>query len=449
MGEGAASPPGVDSGEGVGSKLAAIMLLGALFRFAALLVTDPPLVSDALVYHELAGPLAESGSYAFDGKVTAYRPPGYPAFLAAVYLVSSSSVFWVRVVQAMADVVTCLLIFRVARRLAQPRSALTAAALYAVYLPAVLYSQVLLSETLFTMLLILLVDRLTGEGGDPRRVLFPGLLIGASAYVKPVMAVFPLALLVYDLRRGVRAKTAVRHGVLLLLVVCLVMSPWIVRNYLVFRAPLFSTNAGVNLWIGNNPGATGGFKVPEGLNLLEIEDEYRRNALAFRDAIEYVREQPLDALKLIPAKLFFLFSSESTILLHHFGWSDRSQARGSFTRSYLAVPAAALVLVNLSYYLLLLLSLPALLTGVAGGNGTRRLLTVFLVFWIGVHLVFFGSNRFHMPMMPAFAIFAGATLASWSRLDLHSSPRGRLLVGAAVLFFLVLWAVEWVALSGR
>jgi hypothetical protein len=49
-----------------------------------------------------------------------------------------------------------------------------------------------------------------------------------------------------------------RHLPVMLLTVVAVVAPWQVRNYLVFERPvLLSTNAGLNLYRGNNPGEIG------------------------------------------------------------------------------------------------------------------------------------------------------------------------------------------------
>jgi hypothetical protein len=42
-----------------------------------------------------------------------------------------------------------------------------------------------------------------------------------------------------------------------LIVAVLVISPWLIRNYLLFGKCVFSTNAGITFWNGNNPFTTG------------------------------------------------------------------------------------------------------------------------------------------------------------------------------------------------
>ncbi|MFQ6103623.1 MAG: ArnT family glycosyltransferase [Candidatus Glassbacteria bacterium] len=417
-----------------------------ILRVITLTIIDPSITSDSLIYHKLARSILETGSFALDGNLTAYRPAGYPFFLACVYSLPGSDVIALRIIQALIDALSCLIVFRMGRSIFNLREGLLAAALLSVFIPYVLYSQALLSETLFTFLLLSCLQAISAESDRKTRLVTAGFTLGLCTYIKPIMALFPAAILVSDLSTGRPLKNSLKRLFVLALVMGLTASPWFIRNRAVFGEWVFTTNGGINFWIGNNPLATGAYKVPGRSDIFEAGDEITRNRLALREATDFLTAHPLQALKIVPWKFFFLFSSESVIILNFFEEPGSQPVAGRrFAERYLSVPAPALILVNLPYYLLLLLSLPSLILE-KRKDRRRSLPTVTLIFWVGIHLAFFGSNRFHMPMMSLLSIFAARTLSSLRLLiDGTSAFRVAALILSFALF-VFLWIGEWIGL---
>jgi len=429
-----------------GKAVLVIVFSAFLLRVLSILILSPSLTSDPLVYHSLARSLVEDGTYSFGGSVTAYRPPLYPFFLAALYALPGADVLTVRLVQSMIDAVICLLVFRLGRRIYSSTEGVVAAALLAVYTPYILYSQALFSETIFTFILLLLLDSLVSERAQEGGTLRAGVLLGAGVLLKPLMVLFPAVLFVWDRLRGHSPGQALKRTLMVTLLLMVVISPWIVRNRVSLGTWMLTTNGGVNFWIGSNQAATGAYRVPEGSTVFEEEDEIIRNRLAFDEAIVFWQDHPLEALKVIPWKFFFLFSSESAIILNCFEEPPEGKTPG-FSARYLSVPVSRLLAVNLPYYVLLLLSLPALLLERGSESGhTRQLLVLSIFFWITVHLVFFGSNRFHMPIMAVLTVFAARTLCSGGGILDGSTALRRILFIVSFLVFVVLWIGEWFGL---
>jgi 4-amino-4-deoxy-L-arabinose transferase-like glycosyltransferase len=432
--------------QGYGKAVLAVLASAFLLRLISLFIVEPSLASDPQIYHTLARSLIEKGSFSFGGAVTAYRPPLYPFFLAALYALPGSDILTVRLVQAMIDVLICLLVFRLGRRLYSPKEGITAAILIAVYPPYILYSQSLFSETLFTLILLtvldFLVSRPMGKGGR----LTTGVLLGLGALLKPVMMIFPAVLIVWERLQGHLSGRVLKQVLLVTLFLAVTVSPWIVRNRSSLGEWVFTTNGGINFWIGNNPAATGAYSVPEDSQVFKEEDEVSRNRLAFDEAIRFWKDHPVEALKVLPWKFFFLFSSESAVLLNFFEGPQQHGAK-RFAARYLSVPVSHLLVVNLPYYLLLLLSLPSLfLERGRDGDHTRFLLVLTILYWITVHLVFFGSNRFHMPIMAILAVFSARTLISADKLVKGTTGVRTALFFVFFLIFVTLWIGEWVGL---
>jgi len=432
--------------KGYGKAVLAIVASAFLLRLISLFLVEPSLTSDPQIYHTLARSLLENGSYSFGGAVTAYRPPLYPYFLAALYALPGPDILTVRLAQAMIDALICLLVYRLGRRMYSPKEGAAAATLLAVYPPYILYSQSLFSETLFTLILLTSLDSLVSRpmGKDGR--LTAGVLLGLGALLKPVMMIFPAVLVVWNRLRGYPSGRVLKQVFLVALFLTVTISPWLVRNRISLGEWVFTTNGGINFWIGNNPAATGAYRVPGDNQVFKEEDEVARNRLAFGEAIRFWKDHPVEALKVLPWKFFFLFSSESAVLLNFF---EGPQLHGAkrFAARYLSVPVSHLLAVNLPYYLLLLLSLPSMfLERGRDGDQTRKLLVLTILFWITAHLVFFGSNRFHMPIMAVFAVFSARTIISAGKLLEGNTGFRTVLFFVFFLIFVTLWIGEWVGL---
>src|SRR5918911_3723757 len=92
------APAGVEASERSRRRrrrllLAALFLLAFAVRLYAAAAYGAEPSADAADYHRLAAGLAAGRGYAGEGGLpTAWRPPGYPAFLACVYAAAGPSV---------------------------------------------------------------------------------------------------------------------------------------------------------------------------------------------------------------------------------------------------------------------------------------------------------------------------------------------------------------------
>ena len=430
----------------VRNQLILAALSGLVLRLISLLFVHPSLTSDPLIYHDLARSLIENGTYALDGRATAYRPPGYPFFLAGIGSLTGSFVFPARIVQSLLDVMSCLLLYRLGKKLYSNREGVVAAAILAVYIPGLLYSQTLFAETLFTFLFLILLNTITTESQGVKRSLKQGVILGLCVFVKPLMILFPCVMFLWELFTGETVARSAGRTLLTSLVMIVVISPWVMRNRMVFGEWLFTTNGGINFWIGNNPRATGAYRIPEKNDIFQIDDEVERNRRALEEAAGFVTRNPLEALGVLPRKFFFFFSSESAIVLQCFE-SSRDHPRRGFAARYLSAPSAALIIVNLPYYALLFLALPSLILDRNSRNaGIRFLLIAALLFWITVHLAFFGSNRFHAPVMVVLTLFGARSLTSMPQVLSGASRSRMVLLFGLMLLFSFLWIGEWIGL---
>ena len=233
----------------------ALLLLVALgFRlFIALrLPNDEP--DDGRVYAQIAINVLEQHVYSHENQPpyapSLIRLPGYPLFIAGVYkLFGHGNNTAVRVVQAVIDTLTCVLIALVAFEWAvdaerKHRAAIIAFALAAVCPFTAIYVATVLTEvaTNFLAVAMVLAVTLAFKATTLKRSIAwwssSGLIVGLAVLFRPDSGLFAAAAgatLVLSLLLRRRIKELFVSGAVFSLAFCVVLVPWTIRNYRVFH----------------------------------------------------------------------------------------------------------------------------------------------------------------------------------------------------------------------
>jgi 4-amino-4-deoxy-L-arabinose transferase-like glycosyltransferase len=391
------------------SLVLAAAAVGLLLRlaFGFTYWVDEPLTRDEQEYLSLARSLVAGDGFVYDAVLRAqgdpFRAPGYPAFLAAVgggqgrgdELPES-----VKVAQAVVGALGVVMTALVAGRLAGSRAAVVAAWIAAIHPPLVAISARAFSEAVFWPLALGVAwafDRALEPGGrGVGRGLAAGLLAGADILVRPALLAFlPLAAAWALWRRRPAVAVACLAGA------AVVIGPWTARNYAHYeRLVLVASEGGVTFWTGNHALATGDGDLAANPNLARAKQalraahpglsEEQMEPVYYREALAWIRANPMDWLALQARKLFYLVVPVGPSYRVH---SARYYAASAIP--YLAVLALA---------------------GLAVWRGTAFNRTaglwLLLASSIVVCLVFFPSERFRIPVIdPALIVAAGAAFA--------------------------------------
>ncbi|MFQ5806441.1 MAG: tetratricopeptide repeat protein [Phycisphaerae bacterium] len=187
-----------------------------------------------------------------------FRPPGYPYFLASIYLVAGTGCLAPRMVQMALGLASCVLSYLLGRAVFGRTVGLIGAGLVSVYWVFIYFEGELQPPALLVLLTLLLMTALHLWAVRPTyvRAVAGGLLFGLLAVVRPNVLLFLPVLLVWTwwvLHR----RNAGRRFPLTALgtagALALTIAPVTIRNYAVARDfVLISTNGGINLYIGNN-----------------------------------------------------------------------------------------------------------------------------------------------------------------------------------------------------
>jgi hypothetical protein len=214
------------------------------------------------------------------------------------------------------------------------------------------------------------------------------------------------------------------------------ITPWVVRNSLLHhKLTGIETSMGYNLYLGYHPKGNGSFIFGPSLDLLTIMDDAERDTIGTQKAMEFIRAEPQRFVPLAINRLGYFFGLEKRVLMYFYS---------NNTLGYIPTP----LLVLISALLLLPFALVSIFA-VFGFTALKRppqtdLLNLLLVAYILPHILILSEDRFHLALIPFFAILAAfAFTLIKERTYFQISSPSSLAIAAALIFFLVLnWGLE-------
>lgn len=256
-----------------------------------------------------------------------------------------------------------------------------------------------------------------------------------------------------------RWRTRFRTAVTTCIFAFLPILPWTLRNCQTMDAcVLISTNTGWNLAIGSSPRATGRFETLRATDGCDsVRGQVEQDRCWFQKGLSFIQEDPQRFLSLVPKKLSFTFDHESFPVEYLFEakrppvWTDsvREKARSflsDFHRVLVAFAACSILALRangrkdresrraqLSAFVLTLLVAGTILLALRSDPPAWTLVVLAgsLLAWIPVpsrvafpnglrwahfavlttavlHAVFFGEDRYHVPLIPFWTVLAAA-----------------------------------------
>lgn len=397
--------------------LAVILFLGLGLRLTWALVTPSIPVSDFAWYNRVAYNLAAGLGYVANaGTPTAFRPPAYPVFLAAIYSLFSDSLLAAKLANVLLGGLVIWLTYKLAIRYFPRRVALFAAALVAFLPSLILYNGLLASENIAIPLLLgglLCVDLGWQEGQTAGRafawLLVAGILVGLATLARGLFILLPLVLLAWFWIRRRNCNAFLLSVSALALGMALALLPWTVRNAAVFgRFIPISTNSGVNLLVSFNPVSRGGFVSGSQIPSFQELSSSGLDELAFDQAsrnlaLDFIRSKPVQAVALAPLKVFQLYRDDVSGVI----WNDSNPQQPLPTWLRISLIAVA----QAAYLVVLVAGVIALLRWRKFLPDQRTFFLLLPILYLTLfHTVYFGDDRYHLPILPLLAILAAGPL---------------------------------------
>lgn len=260
---------------------------------------------------------------------TAWEPPLYPFLIAGVFqllgIYTHASAIVLLIVNSIFSALTCIPIFLIARRCFGEKVAVATAWLWALLPNMAFWATRWVWETSLSTLLLATIFWISlimeeSEGWKPWMGF--GLLWGVAALTNTsLLAFLPASGLWIWYRRARQGKKSFAGVVVASLFFAACLAPWLARNYQTFGKFIFiRSNFGVELWIGNGPGADGTWR--EYLHPTKNAYEMRRFLQA--GELRYTADRKQDALQFIRADWPRFFALDVKRFVYYWGGVPQS-----------------------------------------------------------------------------------------------------------------------------
>ncbi len=389
-------------------------------------------IVDSLTYDRLATEILAGG-----GGAAFFRPPLYPFFLSATYLLvghHQAAVVWVQFLLGLATVVP---VFLLAERWCGRVTAAVTAWIVALYPLRIFFEGEILAVTLFSFFLAwgMWIFREAIEGDSPRLSFWAGLFFGGAVITRPNF------LLVLPFLLAAGAAVQARHSsfrwvspLALLFGLVLVMAPVTLHNWKGEKVLIpVAGNGGINFYLGNRPGSGGETPLPPGLQWQNVVQEpVRRGVSSLAGQDRYWWRLALHDIAGDPAGWIGLLGRKFALFWNAYESSNNKEL------SYFTAHSPPVRYYRWWFGLLVCLAA----AGIVGSpsRSARVLLLSLLGGYSLAVALFFVTARYRLPLVPFLGLLAatgiveaGRTLRRGEKRKTVSMVLAGLLTGVVVL----------------
>lgn len=368
--------------------------------------------SDAAWYFNQAISISEGNGYLRNGEPTAYWPIGYSAILSLAFSVFGATILTGQLLNLAVACIGFFVFLILARFISSNEQiARLCVLIIAIYPNNIAFTSLIMSETIFTTLLLLgclVYIRYNSYGW----VIIGGIIFGLATLVKTQTLLIPALLILFSfvfIKTRRWSLQTILKGMVLYLCLLLTILPWSFRNYMAFdEFVLVSTNSGMSLLAGNNPGMRADYKKDfnEDDPLVKsmghpYGNEIEINNKAKQAAIDWITNNPSEFLALIPHKQFRLWAPDGEA-----EWAYQSMP---YYENHETAFRTVRILNQIYYFAILVTAFLCLILVL------RKKISLNNWVWIGlilalytslISIVFSGQSRYHFPVMPFIILYS-------------------------------------------
>ena len=361
--------------------------------------------SDYLSYDHMARTLLGGTGMVDNNGNAAFMSAGYPLFvLTPIYALFGHSLLAAQIGNALLGGASTYLVYLLLCEMqARTVARILGPLLFALYIPSWIYSEYLAKENLMTPLLLLLLylSARLYKRPTPGAAVALGVTLGLLAMTgSAALAVAPVVMCAMACAKA-SLRTRLQAAAIVALAVVIVLAPWQYRNAQVVGSPVNNTNGGFNLYLGNNPNADGLFvsiiDTPMGVQwkALRAQGELQASTRLKEEAIAWISGHPVQFVQLALKKAALFWMPP----IHQ----GKGQASTMETASRLVWLVQYAVLCAFAVYTLLTIR-----------RRNRYVVGVLaaVVFYTGVHMLFYVVFRYREPIMPLVILLAAIGVES-------------------------------------
>ncbi len=399
--------------------IAVIALISLILRLVWILKVPTVPVSDFLQYHNGALSIINGTGYRIYGHISSYEPVGYSLFLAFIYSIFGSS-FWVaKIANVIISCIGVIFIYLITKKCFTKKYAYICALIYGILPLNIIYTSVISTEIIFTTLYLLLLLLIIKKESIKYSNIILGILLGILTLIKPYMMIYQCTIFLMDVINLHDFKKSVQSFIIITAVLLFTISPWTIRNYIIFHKIIpVSTNGGYNLYINNNPDAIGSWRNPLKIHG-SIILKYKNKNDNFWNEVKVDEEGKIAAYKWIKNNPVQFITLGFKKVKNTFLTSDS----GFWSTDYLSTPGNSpykkpLALVNkkLHFFTLIMMFLYFIIIGAKTLCKTIKnyiihiMIIINILFFLAITFVFEGQPRYLFPLWPIFIIAIVYTL---------------------------------------
>ncbi len=377
-----------------------------------------------------------------------FRAPLYPWLLGSELWLFGDSLLIPRLVQALLGTAATLCVYLCARRAFGLRAAWIAGLLWACNWVGIFFDGELLLETLAVPLYLLGLWLALGlaDQPHPRRAFVVGAVFGLSALVRPNVLLFMpvLALWLFVRARAQHGRPILATALLAAGTLLPILPITLYNTVAGHDFVLIASQAGVNLWIGNNPASDGSSAVVPGTredwwggyrDAIAQAERAEGRSLKPSEVSQHFAHRALDFARTQPRAWLRLLVHKARLFTWNAELGNNEEPRFLFERFS---PLAPLTALGFAWLFAL---------GILGLAGSWRTawkhlpLWGFLATYSASIVVYFVNARFRLPILPCLAIYAGAAVA-WMTDSVHARRWPQLALGLAATLGLALFSLH-------
>jgi len=232
-----------------------LILISFLLRLLWLFYSKPIPVSDFLGYKLTAENILSNHIIGIDKEPSVYRLPLYPIFL-SFFLLFSENNFFLSLINVILVSLSAGLVYILSYKIYDNRKiAFIGGLLYLINPTFIFFSSVLASENLFVFFLLLSIIFLVDFIKTNNYLFFylSAILLGLSSLTRGEgIFYFPIFIIFILLFTKCNLKEKFLKSILFIVIFLLTLSPWLVRNKLVFNEFGLSSTGGINFYFAHN-----------------------------------------------------------------------------------------------------------------------------------------------------------------------------------------------------
>lgn len=349
--------------------------------------------------------LATTGNYTYHKppSPTVFMMPGLPYTLAFLMKIFGEfgGITALRIVQAVLQVLSLLIIFFIARKIFNSKVAIVAVILDVTCIAEVWVPNLVLTETFFKFFVLCLVyfSLYAVEKNRTEYYVLGGLALSLATLFRPTIATYPIIILIMWIIKKIDFKQALKYTLVVMLVFSIVMSPWWIRNYSVFKKFIpFTMATGNPMYQGTFINYDQDSKKTDGLDYTNYNTKDPKLSELERNEMEIAASK---------YRLKNLFPKQPLKFIYWYTiWKGWIQIRSPFYWKELF--GVSFLASKIYHIILLLLSTLGIIAYFKDKKKNIYAVLPFasIVYFILVYLPFYTMGRYFYPAMPYLLIFA-------------------------------------------